>query len=52
MAYVLGVQRGGGPVYVWVGLTVGLTASAVLLVWRYYSVSSKRVQIGGAAKNA
>ena len=35
LAYYFGVQRGGGPVLVWVGLTLGLTVSAVLLVARY-----------------
>jgi MATE family multidrug resistance protein len=44
LAYVLGVQRGGGPMYVWVGLTVGLTASAVLLVWRYVKVTDDRIR--------
>ena len=44
LAYVLGVQRAGGPVYVWVGLTVGLTATAVLLVWRYIGVTEKRIK--------
>jgi multidrug resistance protein, MATE family len=39
LAYMLGVRQGGGPVYVWVGLTVGLTVSAVLLVARYLYVS-------------
>ena len=34
LAYVLGVQRAGGPVHVWMGLTVGLTVSAILLVSR------------------
>lgn len=39
LAYVFGVLRAGGPVPVWVGLTVGLTVSAVLLVWRYLRVT-------------
>lgn len=43
IAYVFGVHRGGGPVHVWVGLTIGLTVSAVLLVWRYANVSRRRV---------
>lgn len=43
LAYVLGVQRGGGPLHVWIGLTVGLTVSAVLLVWRYARVTHARV---------
>jgi len=39
LAYTLGVRQGGGPVAIWVGLTVGLTVSAVLLVGRYLYVS-------------
>lgn len=39
LAYVLGVRQGGGPVHVWIGLTVGLTVSAVLLVSRYVFVA-------------
>lgn len=39
MAYGLGVRAGGGPVLVWLGLTVGLTVSAILLVARYLYVS-------------
>lgn len=39
LAYVLGVRHGGGPVMVWVGLTVGLTVSAVLLMARYLYTS-------------
>jgi MATE family multidrug resistance protein len=35
LAYLLGVQRDGGPVHVWLGLTVGLSVNAVLLVIRY-----------------
>ncbi|HLS81155.1 MAG TPA: MATE family efflux transporter [Steroidobacter sp.] len=45
LAYMLGVRRGGGPVHVWIGLIIGLSVSAVLLVWRYLSVSR-----GGAAQ--
>jgi MATE family, multidrug efflux pump len=41
MAYGLGVRGGGGPVLVWLGLTVGLTVSAVLLVVRYLYVSRR-----------
>lgn len=35
LAYVLGVSRMLGPVYVWLGLIVGLTVCALLLVTRY-----------------
>jgi MATE family multidrug resistance protein len=45
-AYYFGVYRGGGPVMVWAGLTVGLTVSAVLLVVRYVLVSRARVAAG------
>lgn len=41
LAYVLGVRQAGGPVYVWLGLTVGLTVSAILLVTRYLRVSTR-----------
>jgi multidrug resistance protein, MATE family len=41
LAYVLGVSRRGGPMGVWVGLIVGLTVSAVLLVIRYLHVSRR-----------
>jgi multidrug resistance protein, MATE family len=44
LAYVLGVHRGGGPMGVWVGLIVGLTVSAVLLVTRYLYVSRRAAQ--------
>jgi multidrug resistance protein, MATE family len=44
LAYVLGVYQRGGPVGVWVGLIVGLTVSAVLLVIRYLYVSRRVVQ--------
>ena len=43
-AYHFGVQRGGGPTLVWVGLTIGLTASAVLLVVRYLLVTRAKLQ--------
>lgn len=42
-AYYFGVHRGGGPMMVWIGLTVGLTFSAVLLVIRYLLVTRTRV---------
>jgi MATE family multidrug resistance protein len=35
LAYVLGVQRALGPIYVWLGLIAGLTVCAVLLMLRY-----------------
>lgn len=41
LAYVFGVQRGGGPLYVWIGFIAGLTVSAVLLVSRYLFVSRR-----------
>jgi multidrug resistance protein, MATE family len=50
LAYELGVRRRGGPVLVWVGLTVGLTVSAVLLVARYLYVSRRsRLSVSAAA---
>jgi multidrug resistance protein, MATE family len=39
IAYVLGVVQGRGPVYVWLGLIVGLTVAAILLNIRYRRVS-------------
>jgi len=42
-AYYFGVYRGGGPMLVWIGLNVGLTISAVLLVWRYLLVTKTRL---------
>jgi MATE family multidrug resistance protein len=41
-AYYFGVYRGEGPVLVWIGLNVGLTISAVLLVARYQLVTRAR----------
>ena len=41
MAYVLGVQRGLGPAYVWVGLIAGLSVCALLLLARYRYVSRR-----------
>jgi MATE family multidrug resistance protein len=43
LAYVLGVRQGRGPAYVWVGLTVGLTVCAVLLIARYLRVTRLRL---------
>jgi MATE family multidrug resistance protein len=48
LAYHVGVQRGAGPVYVWVGLIVGLTVSAVLLVARFLATARKRTRNVGA----
>ncbi|HEY0940669.1 MAG TPA: MATE family efflux transporter [Steroidobacter sp.] len=42
-AYYFGVYRGEGPVLVWIGLNVGLTISAVLLVARYQLVTKTRL---------
>lgn len=39
LAYELGLRQQRGPVYVWVGLTAGLTVSAILLLIRYLYVS-------------
>jgi MATE family multidrug resistance protein len=46
LAYGLGVARGLGPVYVWVGLIAGLTVSAVLLNVRYAVISARTVRNG------
>jgi len=43
LAYVLGVHWGRGPMGVWIGLIVGLTVSAVLLVTRSLYVSRRAV---------
>jgi MATE family multidrug resistance protein len=43
LAYGLGVARGLGPVYVWVGLIAGLTVCAVLLNVRYSVISRRAV---------
>jgi multidrug resistance protein, MATE family len=43
LAYVTGIVHGAGPPGVWLGLTVGLTVSAVLLIARYYWISLKAV---------
>jgi MATE family multidrug resistance protein len=50
MAYGLGVRAGGGPVLVWLGLTVGLTVSAVLLVARYLYVSRRASRLSLVAR--
>jgi MATE family multidrug resistance protein len=41
LAYGLGVARGLGPVYVWVGLIAGLTVCALLLNVRYAVISRR-----------
>lgn len=41
MAYVLGVSRGLGPTYVWIGLIAGLTVSAALLLLRYLQCTQR-----------
>ena len=46
-AYYYGVYRGEGPVLVWIGLNVGLTVSAVLLVARYLLVTRARLDSAG-----
>jgi Na+-driven multidrug efflux pump len=42
-AYTFGVSRGEGPVFVWIGLNVGLTISAIALVARYLFVTRRRI---------
>lgn len=44
-AYYYGVYRGEGPVLVWIGLNVGLTVSAILLVTRYLLVTKARINV-------
>ena len=44
LAYGLGVAKGLGPTYVWVGLIAGLTASAVLLGTRFHLISGRAVR--------
>lgn len=39
LAYYLGLVRQGGPIYVWLGLIVGLSVSAVLLVTRFLAIT-------------
>jgi MATE family multidrug resistance protein len=43
MAYVSGVVHRAGPPGVWLGLTVGLTVSAVLLIARYFWITKRTV---------
>jgi multidrug resistance protein, MATE family len=40
-AYFFGVQQQRGPIFVWVGLTAGLTVSAILLVSRFLAISRR-----------
>lgn len=47
-AWYFGVYRGEGPVLVWIGLNVGLTISAVLLVTRYHWLT--RTRLGAAVQ--
>lgn len=42
-----GLWRGGGPTYIWFGLIVGLTASAVAVNWRFVRVANHRVREAG-----
>jgi MATE family multidrug resistance protein len=49
LAYGLGVARGLGPTYVWVGLIAGLTACAALLNVRYFVISGRAVAARAAA---
>jgi len=41
LAYVSGIVQQAGPPGVWLGLTVGLTVSAFLLIARYFWISKK-----------
>jgi MATE family multidrug resistance protein len=43
LAYVLGVWMGKGPIYVWIGLIAGLSTAAVLLNWRFWRLSTRRL---------
>jgi MATE family multidrug resistance protein len=49
-AYYFGVYRGEGPVLVWIGLNIGLTISAVLLVTRYLLVTRARLNSSGGTQ--
>lgn len=42
LAYYFGVIQQGGPMFVWMGLIVGLTVSAVLLVSRFLAITKLR----------
>jgi MATE family multidrug resistance protein len=41
LAYVFGLYLGYGPVYVWFGLTVGLSTAALLLNTRFWLISRR-----------
>jgi MATE family, multidrug efflux pump len=43
----LGLWRGGGPAYIWFGLIVGLTASAIAVNWRFALVARRRLSEAG-----
>jgi MATE family multidrug resistance protein len=43
IAYFVGVQQARGPIYVWLGLIVGLTVAAVLLSTRYLILTRRAV---------
>jgi MATE family multidrug resistance protein len=46
IAFVLGLVRGGGPVYVWSGLIAGLAVSALALNLRYAARSRRTAAAG------
>jgi MATE family multidrug resistance protein len=43
LAYIFGVQQGGGPPSVWMGFIAGLSVAATLLVSRYLYISRRPV---------
>lgn len=45
LAYYFGVVKQGGPIFVWIGLIVGLTLSAVLLVSRFLAISRRELTV-------
>lgn len=47
LAYYFGVVKQGGPIFVWIGLIVGLTLSAVLLVLRFLAISRRELTVDG-----
>jgi MATE family multidrug resistance protein len=46
IAWVFGLERGGGPVAVWSGLTAGLVVAALALNVRYAALSRRAVAAG------
>jgi multidrug resistance protein, MATE family len=46
VAFVFGLLRGGGPVYVWSGLIAGLAVSALALNLRYAALSRRAAAAG------